>query len=81
MITDYIDDFRINHDISEALDLRIGQKVGRWTISSAETVRIKKRNYRDCVCSCGFKGLVAEASLLRGKSLSCGCGRTGNRKY
>ena len=80
MITDYIDDCRINHDISEALDFRLGKKFGRWIVTSAETIVVKKRNYRECVCSCGFKALVAEASLLRGKSLSCGCGRTGNRK-
>ena len=77
---DYIEDPKINHDISESLEIRLGQKIGHWRVVSGETQRFRGINHRQCLCSCGFEAAVAEASLKNGRSLSCGCARYEKRK-
>lgn len=49
----------------------IGRRYGRWVIVAAGD----KPGWWSCVCDCGTKRDVAEQSLFRGKSTSCGCSR------
>lgn len=57
-----------------------GRRFGKWTVIRRATVE-EQAVYADhqtlwfCRCDCGSEGLVASASLRKGKSRSCGCGR------
>ena len=56
----------------------VGEKFGRWTVlSSANNRRTNSGRfaltYWLCRCACGVEKDVRAASLLRGKSKSCGC--------
>jgi hypothetical protein len=54
----------------------LGNKFGRWTVVSEATPRKYKsgaRRYFSCQCSCGVFRDVEMATLLHGRSLSCGC--------
>lgn len=57
-----------------------GKRFGRWTVREEGEPRIringKKRRRWICDCDCGESGLVDQANLLRGGSLSCGCLKT-----
>lgn len=56
----------------------IGQRFGRWlVIDSADYIVKASRRWRACLCQCdcGTIRSVAENSLLRGVSSSCGCYR------
>ena len=50
-----------------------GRRFGRWLV--LETIPNYKNNktYCLCICDCGTKKYIARHSLVRGKSLSCGC--------
>jgi len=52
-----------------------GQKYGRWTVVERSKRKPLKGDYAlwVCRCECGWIGDVARASLIKGKSKSCGC--------
>lgn len=55
------------------LDLT-GQKFGYLTVKSFAFYSKKyKKNYWNCICDCGNEVQVAVASLMSGKTKSCGC--------
>lgn len=49
-----------------------GKKFGYWTVLSREGLVNNRRMWK-CQCECGEIREVAHASLVTGKSLSCGC--------
>ena len=56
----------------------IGKRIGRWTVIARAADRDTKSKrfsltYWSCKCDCGTIKEVRAASLLRGKSKSCGC--------
>lgn len=58
--------------MGKALDLT-GQRFGRWAVTGqAENDKHHKTQWH-CQCTCGASGIVASASLVQGKSTSCGC--------
>lgn len=67
-----------NDIITENRDL-IGKVFGRWTVMHQGEFYIAPngRKYRTwhCRCECGNEADVSEASLLSGKTVSCGCYR------
>lgn len=54
-----------------------GSKFGRWTVIDEAEPKIVTGNRRirhwNCVCECGNRRVVKEASLKKGVSKSCGC--------
>jgi hypothetical protein len=50
-----------------------GQKFGRWLVLEHHSGDIVIKSYWLYKCDCGTVRPVAEHSLVRGKSLSCGC--------
>lgn len=55
----------------------LGLKYGSWTVKEL-SLKKKKPNggvYWLCICECGIEKDVAAESLLRGKSISCGCSK------
>lgn len=53
--------------------VRLGAKVGRWTVlRRVESNRHGQAMFL-CRCECGIEKIVAEFALRRGASLSCGC--------
>ena len=57
-------------------DLRIGTKIGRWTIIAPAVSDSKHKHSRWlCRCLCGTERSVASNSLRRQTSVSCGCYR------
>lgn len=64
--------------LSNNLDL-INQRFGRWTVIGIGVPKSSKsgRVYKTwkCKCDCGTVRDVTEYSLIRGKSVSCGCYR------
>lgn len=68
----------------------VGQTFGRWTVLERADDQIKFKTekmpkgrrvkYWLCKCECGSEKLVTEQSLVRGKSVSCGCYRKEQRK-
>lgn len=60
----------------ECMDLT-GQKFGRWTVIERSIPRYNKKGGVEgmwrCVCDCGTQRIVLQASLINGKSKSCGC--------
>lgn len=56
-----------------------GDTFGRWTVlkegSDQVTPKGRRINRWLCRCSCGVERDVSEQSLVRGKSISCGCYR------
>lgn len=57
--------------------IKIGNRYGRWRVlEKAESYREPSGHLRHvwlCECECGVKRNVKGASLLSGRSLSCGC--------
>lgn len=54
--------------------LLIGRRFGRYVVTGDAGVRGKGRlRYWECVCDCGKTKQVAQSSLLKGISQSCGC--------
>jgi hypothetical protein len=53
--------------------MKIGDKVGHWTIVGITLRGTKKDSTYSCVCMCGCHREVAMASLDDGKTQSCGC--------
>lgn len=60
----------------ECMDLT-GQKFGRWTVIERSIPRYNKKGGVEgmwrCICDCGTERIVLQASLINGKSKSCGC--------
>lgn len=54
------------------LDIKEGQKYGRWTVIATGRNNGGKRASL-CICECGNEGVVNNSSLHLGKSMSCGC--------
>lgn len=52
-----------------------GYRFGRWRVMSRDLSSSSKSLRWNCVCSCGRKASVFGLSLLRGRSVSCGCFR------
>jgi hypothetical protein len=50
----------------------IGREFGRLTVLSYSG-KGKYGRYWDCVCSCGQKKVIHQASLVNGRTQSCGC--------
>lgn len=48
--------------------------IGKWTLNS-RTSTYGQHSYWHCTCKCGSVKIVAERSLLSGRSKSCGCYR------
>lgn len=48
-----------------------GTVIGSWTVG--DPVEKKGRLYYHCICECGKEKDVSAASLIQGKSKSCGC--------
>ena len=68
--------------ISVVRDLT-GQQFGRWlVVNKADDVYKYNRKVKmwHCKCQCGTEKDVSEQSLIRGKSVSCGCYRKEQRK-
>ena len=58
-----------------------GQRYGNWTVLQKDTSQHGKRNsYWLCRCDCGTTRVVTRTSLISGRSLSCGCRPSPNRK-
>ena len=55
--------------------VKIGQKIGRWTIQGDFILNSRKERKWLCRCDCGTERYVLERSLLYGGSVSCGCFR------
>lgn len=58
--------------------LVVNDRFGRWVVcGAAESKQLADRVKRfwHCLCDCGTGRAIAEESLLRGKSKSCGCGQ------
>src|SRR5689334_21525649 len=49
-----------------------GQTFGRWTVKDRAPSK-GAHSYWNCLCDCGKSRIVAQTSLLQGKSVSCGC--------
>lgn len=67
-------------EIAALQERLVGSRFGRWTVQKFAGTRWSeksKREYRKwtCVCDCGTVRDVDEQSLLRHKSVSCGCWR------
>ena len=58
------------------LDL-VGQKFGRLTVV-APADNIGSRTAWRCRCDCGQEAVVNTVRLRSGRTISCGCGRTGS---
>lgn len=53
--------------------IHAGQQFGEWTVLCCDVPdRHRKTSWR-CVCSCGTQRTVISQSLLKGRSVSCGC--------
>src|SRR5574343_1017407 len=53
-----------------------GRKIGRWTVTNENEIRIsgkRKRTFWKCICECGSVGFVESSKLKIGWSKSCGC--------
>lgn len=54
-----------------------GQKFGRWTVLERAEPKYNKKGCAEgrwkCRCDCGTERIVLQASLVRGRSQSCGC--------
>ena len=51
----------------------VGKKVGRWNVLSRADYGPGWEIRYNCICDCGFKGIVRKRSLRSGESKSCGC--------
>lgn len=58
--------------IKAAVSAPIGATFGRWTVTSVPDWD-GRHSWVHCVCSCGTKGHIRVNSIIRSKSLSCGC--------
>lgn len=54
-------------------EIKVGQKVERWTILDQIILTPKGERKYLCQCECGTERYVLERSLLYGGSASCGC--------
>lgn len=52
-------------------DIKIGQKIERWTILKIEPPKRLRRAF--CRCTCGSEKWVLLITIANGKSKSCGC--------
>lgn len=53
----------------------VGRRFGRWTVIECDSLTPQryKGHYWICRCDCGSYASVYASSLIKGKSLSCGC--------
>lgn len=56
-----------------------GQKFGKLLVISFDSIRNQK-SYWNCRCECGTEKVVCGASLVRGLTVSCGCGRRDGKR-
>lgn len=59
----------------EVPKLKIGTKIGRWTVVGEQITAPNGQRKWLCRCDCGTERFVLERSLLYGGSSSCGCFR------
>src|SRR3990167_1123196 len=52
--------------------IQVWQTFGHWTVIACDEKKGWNR-YWLCRCKCGVEKVIAQSSLLRGKSKSCGC--------
>jgi hypothetical protein len=52
-----------------------GKRFGKWLVRPVSESRAGAGVYWQCQCDCGTVRFVRSTELLRGNSLSCGCGR------
>lgn len=63
-------------------EIHIGDRFGEWEVLDInEHAPRGTRRYATCKCSCGNIKKVACYKLTSGKSLSCGCWRSGAKNY
>lgn len=62
---------------SRIYDIKVGDKIGRWTILSES--RKGTLLYYLCQCDCGTERVIARSNLTSGRTKSCGCLR--NEKF
>lgn len=53
-----------------------GERFGRWTVIERAESGPGRTTRWSCVCDCGTRRDVAAASLRKGQSTSCGCGKS-----
>lgn len=62
------------------IDIHIGDKFERLTVTAVTDKQIKGSQIFECQCSCGTKLEVAGYNLVSGNTTSCGCKRTESNK-
>lgn len=49
------------------------KRFGRWLVLELDIEKSNYKKYWKCVCDCGTHKSVCQQSLVKGKSISCGC--------
>lgn len=49
----------------------VGRRFGKWTVAERVRKKSKRGTFWRCVCDCGWENVIANHTLMRGKSNSC----------